>query len=92
MSRLAITQVKSGIGAPRPIRRTLDALGLRHQRTVVKPDNAAIRGMVFRVRHLVEVSAAEGTGKEIGKPRTRARTTKTARSRAKTKTQRSKSS
>lgn len=91
MSRLAITQVKSGIGAPRPIRRTLDALGLRHQRTVVKPDNPAIRGMVFRVRHLVEVSAAEGAGKEGGTPRTRARTTKTARSRAKTKTQRSNS-
>lgn len=90
MSKLAITQVKSGLGAPRPIRRTLEALGLRHQRTVVKPDNPAIRGMVFRVRHLVETSPADDAGKESGRPR--ARTTKTARTRARTKTPRSKSS
>ena len=94
MSNLAITQVKSGIGAPRPIRRTLEALGLRYQRTVVKPDNPAIRGMVFRVRHLVETSAAEGGGKETGRTRTRKKTkkTETARPRARTKTSRSKSS
>lgn len=92
MSRLAITQVKSGIGAPRPIRRTLDALGLRHQRTVVKPDDPAIRGMVFRVRHLVEVSAAEGAGSEAEKRPARAATKKAARSRAKTKPKRSQSS
>jgi large subunit ribosomal protein L30 len=47
--------VKSGLGAPRKIRRTLEALGLRHQRSVVKPDNAAVRGMIFHVKHLVEV-------------------------------------
>lgn len=56
MSKLAVTQVRSGIGSPAKIRRTLEALGLRHQRTVVKPDAPAIRGMLFRVRHLVEVA------------------------------------
>jgi large subunit ribosomal protein L30 len=60
VSRLKIRQVKSGLGAPGKIRRTLEALGLRHQRTVVKPDNAAIRGMVFRVKHLVEVESVSG--------------------------------
>jgi large subunit ribosomal protein L30 len=48
--------VKSGIGAQRRQRDTLRALGLKHhQDHVVQPDNDAIRGMVNRVRHLVEV-------------------------------------
>lgn len=57
---LKITQVKSGNGRPETHRRTLRALGLRHQATVVQPDNEAIRGMLFQVRHLVEVSETEG--------------------------------
>ena len=61
-SRLRITQVKSGNRKPDQHRRTLTALGLKHhQDSVVQPDNAAIRGMVFQVRHLVEVhELAEG--------------------------------
>jgi large subunit ribosomal protein L30 len=55
VSKLKVRQVRSGLGAPRKIRRTLEALGLRHQRTVVKPDNPAVRGMLFHVKHLVEV-------------------------------------
>ena len=54
-----VTQVKSSVGRPETHGRTLRALGLRHQHTVVLPDNEAIRGMLFQVRHLVEVSAAE---------------------------------
>jgi len=59
---LRITQVRSGVGRPDKHRRTLRALGFKkHQQTVVQPDNAAIRGMIFQVRHLVSVSeAAEG--------------------------------
>lgn len=60
MANLQIRQVKSGIGAPRDQRATLEALGLRHQRTVIQKDNPAIRGMVFKVRHLVEVTEIEG--------------------------------
>ncbi|HEX7050714.1 MAG TPA: 50S ribosomal protein L30 [Longimicrobiales bacterium] len=61
-SRLEITQIRSGIGRPAQHRRTLRALGLRrHQQTVVQPDNPAIRGMIFQVRHLVSVrELAEG--------------------------------
>ncbi len=55
VGKLRVRQVRSGLGAPRKIRRTLQALGLKHQRTVVKPDNPAVRGMLFQVRHLVEV-------------------------------------
>ena len=61
MPRLKITQVKSGLGAPTKHRRTLQALGLKHQRSVVQEDNQAIRGMIFQVRHLVKVeNASEG--------------------------------
>ncbi len=64
---LRVRQVRSGLGAPRKIRRTLEALGLKHQRTVVKPDNPAIRGMLFHVKHLVEVEPApDETSKKKG--------------------------
>jgi large subunit ribosomal protein L30 len=60
--RLRITQVRSGIGRPETHKRTLRALGLkRHQASVVHADSAAIRGMIFQVRHLVNVQElAEG--------------------------------
>ena len=54
-AQLRITQVRSGIGRPGVHRRTLAALGLKHQRTVVQEDNAMIRGMLSQVRHLVHV-------------------------------------
>jgi len=57
---LKITQVKSDIGAPKDQRATVRALGLRHQRSVTQQDNAAIRGMIFKVRHLVAVTELEG--------------------------------
>lgn len=60
MARLRIKQVKSGVGAPLKQRLTLSALGLKHQRAVVHEDNPAIRGMIFKVRHLVEVTEEEG--------------------------------
>ncbi len=61
MAKLLITQVKSGVGAPSKHRATLQALGLKHQRSVVQDDNPAIRGMIFQVRHLVKVvETAEG--------------------------------
>ena len=60
VAKIKITQTKSGVGAPEKHRRTLQALGLKHQRSVVQNDNDAIRGMVFQVRHLVRVEDAEG--------------------------------
>ena len=64
MPELKIRQVKSGIDAPRKIRRNLEALGLKHQRTVVRPDNPAVRGMLFQVKHLVEVEPVAGETKK----------------------------
>lgn len=61
--RLKITQIRSGNGRPETHRRTLKALGLKHQHTVVHDENEAIKGMLFQVRHLVEVSEVEGEEK-----------------------------
>lgn len=62
MASLQIKQIKSGSGAPKDQRATLQALGLRYQRTVIQKDNPAIRGMIFKVRHLVEVTEVEEQG------------------------------
>ncbi|MCI9517751.1 MAG: 50S ribosomal protein L30 [Clostridia bacterium] len=53
---LKITLVKSTIGRLEKQKRTVEALGLKKiGSSVVKRDNAAMRGMVFVVKHLVEV-------------------------------------
>ncbi|HXQ27914.1 MAG TPA: 50S ribosomal protein L30, partial [Gemmatimonadales bacterium] len=44
-------------------RRTLEALGLgHHQAVVVKQDHPAVRGMLYRVRHLIEVTPVPAGG------------------------------
>ena len=54
--KLKITLVKSPIGAIPKQRATVEALGLKKlQKTVALPDNAAVRGMIQNVRHLVKV-------------------------------------
>jgi large subunit ribosomal protein L30 len=56
MAKLQITLKRSLIGRTENQKATVAALGLRkiHQ-TVVKEDNAAMRGMVEKVKHMVEV-------------------------------------
>ncbi|MCI8938793.1 MAG: 50S ribosomal protein L30 [Dorea sp.] len=59
MANLKITLVKSTIGAVPKHKKTVEALGLKKTgRTVVLPDNAATRGMVKQVQHLVKVEEA----------------------------------
>lgn len=55
-TQLQVTLKRSLIGRTEVQRATVRSLGLRklHQ-TVVHEDNAAIRGMIQRVNHLVEV-------------------------------------
>ena len=56
MANLKVTLVKSTIGAIPKHKRTVEALGLKKTgKTVVLPDNAATRGMVQQVRHLVRL-------------------------------------
>ena len=52
-----IRQVRSKIGHEAKMRRTLEAIGLRHhQDVVVKQDSPSLRGQLKQVRHLVEVT------------------------------------
>jgi len=54
--RLKITLVKSTIGALKGHRATIEALGLRKiGQSVEQKDNPQMRGMVFKVSHLVSV-------------------------------------
>ena len=56
---LKITLVKSTIGAIPKHKATVAALGLKKMhKTVELPDNAAVRGMVKQVQHLVKVEEA----------------------------------
>ena len=58
--RLWVKQIRSSLGHPDTMRRTLKALGLkRHQAVSEVPNNASVRGMLFKVRHLVEVAPAQ---------------------------------
>ncbi len=58
--KVRVRQVRSGIGHAETYRRTLRALGLKHhQDEVVLPDNPSVRGMVFKVRHLIQVTPEE---------------------------------
>ena len=59
MANLKITLVKSTIGAVPKHKKTVEALGLKKvNKTVELPDNAATRGMIKQVQHLVKVEEA----------------------------------
>ena len=57
--KLMITLKRSGIGRPQRQRATLRGMGLtKIHKTVVLKDTPAIRGMVAKVIHLVDVKRA----------------------------------
>jgi large subunit ribosomal protein L30 len=57
---IKVTLVRSTIGRPKNQELTVRSMGLRKlNQTVELPDNDAIRGMVTKVRHLVEVQEAD---------------------------------
>ncbi|MBN1487186.1 MAG: 50S ribosomal protein L30 [Anaerolineae bacterium] len=57
---LRITLVRSPIGYSGRQKDTVKALGLRKlNQVVVRPDNPAVRGMVTKISHLVEVKEVE---------------------------------
>ena len=54
--RVKITLVKSTIGFDKAQAKTVEGMGLRRiGHSVELPDNDATRGMILKVRHLVEV-------------------------------------
>jgi large subunit ribosomal protein L30 len=60
MAKLRVIWQKSGIGYAQDQKRTLKALGLKRlNQSVIHNDNAAIRGMIIKVRHLVRVEEVD---------------------------------
>ncbi|MGF7186128.1 large subunit ribosomal protein L30 [Desulfitispora alkaliphila] len=59
-NKLKVTLVKSAIGKPEDQKLTVKTLGLRKLNyTVVHNDTPQIRGMVNKVKHLVDVEEIE---------------------------------
>ena len=57
--RIRVKQIRSSIGHAETMRRTLASLGLHnHQAEVELVNNASIRGMLFKVRHMIVISPA----------------------------------
>ena len=58
-SNLSITLKRSTIGHPDKMRVVLLGLGLRKiGQTVCRPDTDQVRGLIYKVRHLIEVSSS----------------------------------
>ena len=60
MAQLKVTLVRSVIGRPQKQREIVKGLGLgRVNSSVVVPDNAAMRGAIRKINHLVDVELAK---------------------------------
>ena len=60
MTRLKVTQRRSVIDRPKDQKATIRRLGLhRINDSVVKSDSPDVRGMIAKVRHLVDVEEVE---------------------------------
>ena len=58
--QLKVTLVKSSIGFEKSQKETVRSLGLRRiNHTVTLSDNPQIRGMIYKVRHLLSVEDVE---------------------------------
>ena len=56
VGQIKVTQIKGLIGQKEKLKRTVEALGLKRiDHSVIHEDNDVIRGMVFKVKHLVTV-------------------------------------
>jgi large subunit ribosomal protein L30 len=54
--KLKIKLVKSGIAFPEKQKKVIRGLGFRRlNQVVIRPDTPQTRGMIFKIRHLVEV-------------------------------------
>ncbi|MGA1874400.1 MAG: 50S ribosomal protein L30 [bacterium] len=63
-NQMKITLKKSGIGRPKRHKAVLKGLGLtKLNKTVYRPNNPAIMGMIKKVEYLVDYQLVEGSGK-----------------------------
>jgi large subunit ribosomal protein L30 len=73
MAKLRITYTKSAIGYSQDQKETIRSLGLHKlNSTAVQEDTPAIRGMVFKVRHLVRVEELGENAPPASTPKPRA--------------------
>lgn len=62
MPKVRVTQTRSLIGRPGDQRRTVRALGLKRiGHSVLHDETPSVLGMIFKVRHLVEVNKESGS-------------------------------
>ncbi|KRM19763.1 hypothetical protein FC40_GL001367 [Ligilactobacillus hayakitensis DSM 18933 = JCM 14209] len=60
MAKLKVTLIHSVIGRPQKQRKIVEGLGLKRiNSSVVVPDNAAMRGAIMKINHLVDVELAK---------------------------------
>lgn len=60
MKKIAITQIKSGIGTPGKHKMIIKGLGLRKiGHTVIREDTPAVRGMVWKIQYLLKVEESK---------------------------------
>lgn len=54
--KIKVKLVKSAIGCPKDQKATVIALGLKKMNSeIIKDDSESVRGMIFKVKHLVTV-------------------------------------
>jgi len=55
-NKLEIKQIKSAIGYNVKTKKTLEALGIKKiNHIVIKNDSPSIRGMIYKIKHLIEI-------------------------------------
>ncbi len=60
MTKIKVTQIRSGIDRPAKHKRILKALGLRrHQTSRIHEDSPQVMGMVKKIPHLVKVEEVQ---------------------------------
>lgn len=66
-SRLKVTLKRGMVGRPPDQRKTVRALGLKRiGQSVEKEDRPEVRGMIFKVKHLVDVERIQANKKSEG--------------------------
>ena len=66
VNKLQVTLRVSSIGYEKSQGQTALALGLtKRGKTVLLPDNQSVRGMVFKIKHLLDVTEVEVAEEEV---------------------------
>ena len=71
-TELKVTQIKGMAGKTDTVRRILLGMGLRkQQQSVILPDTPEVRGMIYKVPHLVKVERVPAGSRQSARARAR---------------------